>query len=86
MADECCGTGPTTSTLWGAAAPEPPSRVWQVRELQAAAASGVLLGASFLAPSAFSTPLMLAALAVGAATFAPAPSGPCCAAVSASDC
>ncbi|ONI49962.1 MULTISPECIES: cation-translocating P-type ATPase [unclassified Streptomyces] len=71
MADECCGTGPTTSTLWGAAAPTPPSRVWQVRELQAAAASGVLLGASFLAPGAWSTPLMLAALAVGAATFAP---------------
>ncbi|SCK26611.1 MULTISPECIES: cation-translocating P-type ATPase [Streptomyces] len=73
MADECCGTGTATSaaTPRAAAAPTPPSRVWQVRELQAAAASGVLLGASFLAPGAWSTPLMLAALAVGAATFAP---------------
>ncbi|WP_319346755.1 heavy metal translocating P-type ATPase [Streptomyces microflavus] len=75
MADECCGTGPTTNTSTaasrGPAAPEPPSRVWQVRELQAATGSGVLLGLSFLVPDAFSTHLMLAALAVGAATFVP---------------
>ncbi|WNI26131.1 cation-translocating P-type ATPase [Streptomyces sp. ITFR-16] len=72
MAEECRGTGTaSTAASPGAAVPEPPSRVWQVRELQAATASGVLLGLSLLVPDTFSTPLMLAALAVGAATFVP---------------
>lgn len=72
MAEECCGTAPAKSGAGqGGAAPEPPSQVWQVRELQAAAVSGVLLGISLLVSDAPSTALALAALAVGAATFVP---------------
>ncbi|MFJ9979431.1 heavy metal translocating P-type ATPase [Streptomyces cyaneofuscatus] len=73
MAEECCGTGPAPSTTAprASSASEPPSRVWQVRELQAATASGVLLGLSFLVPHAWSTPLVFGALIVGAATFVP---------------
>ncbi|AWZ05821.1 MULTISPECIES: cation-translocating P-type ATPase [unclassified Streptomyces] len=70
MAEECCGTAPAKSGT-GQGGAEPPSRVWQVRELQAAAVSGVLLGISLLVSDAWSTALALAALAVGAATFAP---------------
>jgi cation-transporting ATPase G len=49
----------------------PPAAVWQVRELQAAAASGVLLLASLFLPGPWDTAAELAALLVGAATFVP---------------
>jgi cation-transporting ATPase G len=72
MAEECCGTTPAKgATAQNGAAPEPPSKVWQVRELQVAALSGVLLAMSLLAPYAWSTSFALAALAVGAVTFVP---------------
>ncbi|NUR89601.1 MAG: cadmium-transporting ATPase, partial [Nonomuraea sp.] len=47
--------------------PAPPAAIWQVRELQAAALSGVLL----LASLRWGAIPALAALAIGAATFVP---------------
>ncbi|WP_433511541.1 heavy metal translocating P-type ATPase [Nonomuraea sp. CA-143628] len=69
MSDACCAPGAPT------AAPEaqtaPPAAIWQVRELQAAAASGALLLVSLPTPGILGTALQLAALVVGAATFVP---------------
>ncbi|MFD3942729.1 heavy metal translocating P-type ATPase [Streptomyces sp. NPDC058579] len=66
MADACCATdtpGPGTAPA--------PAAIWQVRELQAAAASGLLLLASLLLPGPWDTGATWAALLVGAATFVP---------------
>ncbi|MFI6908778.1 heavy metal translocating P-type ATPase [Nonomuraea sp. NPDC050394] len=67
MSDACCTPGAP------AVAPEaeqaPPAAIWQVRELQMAAASGVLLLASLFVAT---TALQWAALLTGAATFVPA--------------
>ncbi|MFF8805618.1 heavy metal translocating P-type ATPase [Streptomyces omiyaensis] len=71
MADACCVTDTPAAPPPGADAAAPPSAVWQVRELQAAALSGVLLGISLLLPGGWATAGALAALAVGAATFVP---------------
>ncbi|GAB1818224.1 heavy metal translocating P-type ATPase [Herbidospora sp. RD11066] len=66
MSDACCA--PAAPEIETAAAP---SAIWQVRELQLAAVSGVLLLAALPAPGPWSTGLQLAALVVGAATFVP---------------
>lgn len=71
MADACCGTDTPAAPPSATEPAAPPAAVWQVRELQAAALSGVLLGISLLLPGAWSTAGQLAALAVGAATFVP---------------
>ncbi|MFE2846368.1 heavy metal translocating P-type ATPase [Streptomyces scopuliridis] len=75
MADACCGTdSPTTAHTTVArdeTATGAPSAVWQVRELQAAALTGVLLLASLFLSGVRASGLELAALAVGAATFVP---------------
>ncbi|MET9953654.1 cation-translocating P-type ATPase [Streptomyces sp. NPDC006339] len=71
MADACCGTDTPGSAPHATEQAPPPSAVWQVRELQAAALSGVLLGISLLLPGTWATVGELAALAVGAATFVP---------------
>ncbi|MEV7069104.1 cation-translocating P-type ATPase [Streptomyces collinus] len=71
MADACCGTDAPTPAPSAAEPTAPPAAVWQVRELQAAAASGVLLLASLFLPGRWDTAAELAALLVGAATFVP---------------
>ncbi|MFJ7290365.1 heavy metal translocating P-type ATPase [Streptomyces collinus] len=71
MADACCGTDAPTPAPSAAEPAAPPAAVWHVRELQAAAASGVLLLASFLLPGPWGTAAELAALLVGAVTFVP---------------
>ncbi|MGW0194105.1 heavy metal translocating P-type ATPase [Nonomuraea sp. NPDC003201] len=67
MSDACC-TPTTTPDIETATTP---SAIWQVRELQAAATSGVLLLAALPASDRWATALQLAALVVGAATFVP---------------
>lgn len=71
MADACCGTDPPTPTPLGAEPTAPPAALWQIRELRAAAASGVLLVAAGFLPGPWDTPAALTALLVGAATFVP---------------
>ncbi|MDT9701092.1 cation-translocating P-type ATPase [Streptomyces sp. P17] len=71
MADACCGTDTPTPSPSAAEPAAPPAAVWQVRELQAAAASGALLLASLFLPAPWDTAGELAALLVGAATFVP---------------
>ncbi|PWK65114.1 cation-transporting ATPase G [Streptomyces sp. CG 926] len=71
MADACCGTDTPTKPLSVTEPAAPPAAVWQVRELQAAAVSGVLLLTALFLPSPWDTVGELAALAVGAATFVP---------------
>ncbi|MFF0110164.1 heavy metal translocating P-type ATPase [Streptomyces hirsutus] len=71
MADACCATDTPTPAPSAAGPAAPPAAIWQVRELQAAAASGVLLLASLFLPGPGDTVGELAALLVGAATFVP---------------
>lgn len=71
MSDACCAADTPATTSPEAENTTTPSAIWQVRELQAAAASGVLLLASLPAPGMWATALQLAALAFGAATFVP---------------
>lgn len=78
MADVCCGpdevdehTGSAVSAESAGSASVTP--VWRIRELQAAAAAGVLLLAGLLAPAdtVVETVLFAAAVVVGGATFVP---------------
>lgn len=71
MADACCGPDePRTST--DTELDEAPTPVWQVREIQLAALSGVLLLAAVLVPASLAeTVLFWAAALVGGATFVP---------------
>ncbi|WP_062217838.1 cation-translocating P-type ATPase [Streptomyces sp. NBRC 109706] len=72
MADACCGTdSPAPPAERGPTSSAAPAALWQVIELRAATASGVLLLASWPAPGGWSIGLVLAALLVGAATFVP---------------
>ncbi|MFI0820193.1 heavy metal translocating P-type ATPase [Streptomyces sp. NPDC021098] len=72
MADACCGTdAPAAAPGAAAGAEAAPAAVWQVRELQAATASGALLLASLPLPGVWATGAVLAALLTGAATFVP---------------
>ncbi|MET9835819.1 cation-translocating P-type ATPase [Streptomyces sp. NPDC006385] len=71
MADACCATDTPTPAASAAEPAAPPAALWQVRELQAAAASGVLLLTSLFLPGPGDTTAELAALLVGAATFVP---------------
>ncbi|MFF9018139.1 heavy metal translocating P-type ATPase [Streptomyces sp. NPDC014870] len=72
MADACCATdAPRAVSAAEAVATPPVAAVWRVRELQAAAASGVLLLLSLFLPAPWSTGATWAALLVGAATFVP---------------
>ncbi|MFC4013664.1 heavy metal translocating P-type ATPase [Nonomuraea purpurea] len=72
MSDACCAADTPATTSSEAEDAAAPSAIWQVRELQAAAASGVLLLASLPASGMWATVLQLAALVTGAATFVPA--------------
>ncbi|WP_051760657.1 heavy metal translocating P-type ATPase [Herbidospora cretacea] len=67
MSDACCGTDAAPADDHASA----PAVIWQVRELQLAAVSGVLLLTSLFAPGFWATVLQSAALVVGAATFVP---------------
>ncbi|MFF0341290.1 heavy metal translocating P-type ATPase [Kribbella sp. NPDC004875] len=69
MADACCATDAESAHEKTTATP--PAAVWQVRELQAAAVAGVLLLAALFLPEDAARIAELAALVVGAATFAP---------------
>ncbi|MDT9687021.1 hypothetical protein Q5762_01385 [Streptomyces sp. P9(2023)] len=71
MADACCGTDTPAPAPAAAEPAAPPAAIWQVRELQAAAVSGVLLLVSLFLPGPWDTAAGLAALLVGAATFVP---------------
>ncbi|MGP3920131.1 heavy metal translocating P-type ATPase [Nonomuraea sp. 10N515B] len=71
MSDACCAPDAAGGTHQDDEAATAPSAIWQVRELQAATASGALLLASLLAPGSWGTVLELAALVTGAATFVP---------------
>ncbi|MEV0297446.1 heavy metal translocating P-type ATPase [Nocardia sp. NPDC050710] len=69
MSEACCGTDDHDT------AAEQPHRLWQVRELQLAAAAGLALAAGFAAgwsgAEMAATVLSLAAAAIGGATFVP---------------
>ncbi|MFI6499897.1 heavy metal translocating P-type ATPase [Nonomuraea typhae] len=67
MPDACCTPAASPQAVEAA----PPAPIWQVRELQLAAASGVLLPAGILTPGLWGTGLELAALLLGAAAFVP---------------
>lgn len=70
MSDACCAPDVSGSVHHDDPVTAP-SAIWQVRELQAAAASGVLFLASLPAPGSWATALQVAALLTGAATFVP---------------
>ncbi|MFD4401276.1 heavy metal translocating P-type ATPase [Nocardia sp. NPDC058499] len=73
MSDACCGTGEPRDDHDSAA--EQPHRLWQVRELQLAAAAGIALVAGFVAGrpgfETAATVLHLGAAAAGGVTFVP---------------
>ncbi|MEV6381997.1 cation-translocating P-type ATPase [Streptomyces sp. NPDC051773] len=71
MADACCGTDAPVQAPSAAEPTAPPAAVWRVRELQAAAVSGVLLLTSLFLPGPWDRTAEIAALVVGAATFVP---------------
>ncbi|UGT53321.1 heavy metal translocating P-type ATPase [Nocardia asteroides] len=74
MSDACCGTGEPADDHDTATA-QRPRRLWQVRELQLAAAAGVALVSGFVAGwtgfETTATVLHLTAAAIGGATFVP---------------
>ncbi|MGW0175905.1 heavy metal translocating P-type ATPase [Rhodococcus sp. NPDC003322] len=76
MSDACCGPSPSDTQI---GAPEPdrgPGRLWQVRELQCAAAAAILLALAWAVGRAgahpVATALELAAVVAAASTFVPA--------------
>ena len=72
VADACCGPDEVDEHT-DAAEPVTVTPVWRIRELQAAAAAGVLLLAGWIAPTdtVVETALFAAAAVVGGATFVP---------------
>ncbi|HAS09048.1 MAG TPA: heavy metal translocating P-type ATPase, partial [Acidimicrobiaceae bacterium] len=66
MADACCAHDGDPG-----GADDAPTNLWQIREIQLAAVSGVLLAAGWLAGGSASDVLFVAALAVGGWTFIP---------------
>ncbi|KZF11155.1 cadmium-transporting ATPase [Rhodococcus sp. EPR-157] len=78
MADTCCGptpTSPSTDTADSPPVDDTPQRLWQVHELQCAAAAAIILTASWLLGRTGADPVAtiggLLAAAIAAATFVP---------------
>ncbi|MFC9788351.1 heavy metal translocating P-type ATPase [Rhodococcus sp. NPDC127528] len=75
MSDACCAPTPADSPAVGAHSDQGPRRWWQVRELQCAGVAAVLLAVGWALGRAGSDPaaavVELAAVVVGASTFAP---------------
>ncbi|MFD4268615.1 heavy metal translocating P-type ATPase [Rhodococcus sp. NPDC058481] len=75
MSDACCGPSTADTATDGAVSDHGPGRVWQVRELQCAAAAAVLLAAGWALARAGADPaataVELAAVVVAASTFVP---------------
>ncbi|MDV8022738.1 cation-translocating P-type ATPase [Rhodococcus sp. IEGM 1330] len=76
MADACCGPTSTPPSADGRAVDDTPQRLWQVRELQLAAAAAILLAVSWAigrsGAETVATVGGLVAAALAAATFVPA--------------
>lgn len=75
MSDACCGPSPARTDTTGAEPDHGPQRLWQVRELQCAAAAAILLAGAWTlggtGAATAATVLELAAVVVAASTFVP---------------